>query len=36
MFCVDSLRRICTGESSEHNWANVSETICLEMLVFGK
>ena len=35
MFCVDSLRRICM-ESSEHNWANVSETICPEMLVFGK
>ena len=28
-------RRIC-GESSEHNWANISETICPEMLVFGK
>ena len=23
-------------ESSEHNWANSSETICPEMLVFGK
>ena len=23
-------------ESSEHNWANISETICPEMLVFGK
>ena len=23
-------------ESSEHNWANTSETICPEMLVFGK
>ena len=22
-------------ESSEHNWANISETICPEMLVFG-
>ena len=27
-------RRICM-ESSEHNWANISGTICLEMLVFG-
>ena len=23
-------------ESSELNWANISETICREMLVFGK
>ena len=23
-------------ESSEHNWANISETTCPEMLVFGK
>ena len=23
-------------ESSEHNWANISETICPTMLVFGK
>ena len=23
-------------ESSEHNWANISETVCPEMLVFGK
>ena len=22
--------------SSEHNWANIAETICPEMLVFGK
>ena len=28
-------RKICM-ESSEHNWANISETICPEMLVFGK
>ena len=28
-------RRICM-ESSEHNWANISGTICPEMLVFGK
>ena len=28
-------RRICM-ESSEYNWANISETICTEMLVFGK
>ena len=28
-------RRICM-ESSEHNWANISETICAERLVFGK
>ena len=28
-------RRICM-ESLEHNWANVSETICFRMLVFGK
>ena len=28
-------RRICV-KSSEHNWANISETICPEMLVFGK
>ena len=23
-------------ESSEHNWANIAETICPGMLVFGK
>ena len=23
-------------ESSEHNWANISETICPTMLIFGK
>ena len=23
-------------ESSEHNWANISETICPAMLIFGK
>ena len=23
-------------ESSEHNWANISKTICPTMLVFGK
>ena len=28
-------KRICM-ESSEQNWANISETICPEMLVFGK
>ena len=28
-------RRICM-ESSKHNWANISETICPTMLVFGK
>ena len=28
-------RRICM-ESSEHNWASILETICPEMLVFGK
>ena len=28
-------KRICM-ESSEHNWANIVETICPEMLVFGK
>ena len=28
-------RRICM-ESSEQNWANFAETICPEMLVFGK
>ena len=28
-------RKICM-ESSEHNWANISQTICPEMLVFGK
>ena len=28
-------RRICM-ESSEHNWANISETIYPTMLVFGK
>ena len=28
--------RIICMESSEHNWANISETICPEMLVFGK
>ena len=31
----DFLRSICR-ESSEHNWANSSERICPEMLVFGK
>ena len=31
-------RRICmeSSHSSEHNWANISETICPEILVFGK
>ena len=29
-------RRICIMKSSEHNWANISETIFPEMLVFGK
>ena len=28
-------RRICV-ESSQHNWANISETICPELLIFGK
>ena len=28
-------RRICM-ESSPHNWANISETICPKMLIFGK
>ena len=28
-------RRICM-ESSEHNWASMSETICPTVLVFGK
>ena len=28
-------RRICV-ESSEHNWANILETICPEMLIFRK
>ena len=28
-------RRICM-ESPEHNWANISETICPKTLVFGK
>ena len=28
-------RRICM-ESSEYNWANISETICTKMLVFGR
>ena len=28
-------RRICM-ESSKHNWANISETICPTMLIFGK
>ena len=27
--------RICV-ESSEHNWANILETICPEMLIFRK
>ena len=27
-------RRICM-ESSQHNWANISETICPELLIFG-
>ena len=28
-------RRICK-ESSEHNWADISETICPQIIVFGK
>ena len=28
-------KRICI-ELSEQNWANISETVCPEMLVFGK
>ena len=28
-------RRICM-ESSEHNWANISETICPKLLIFGE
>ena len=28
-------RSICM-ESLDHNWANISETICPEKLVFGK
>ena len=28
-------RRICV-ESSEHNWANILEKICPEMLIFRK
>ena len=42
-FCSDNsiqltqvkFRRICM-ESSEHSWANITETICPEMLIFGK
>ena len=29
-------RRIICMESLEHKWANIAETICPEMLVFGK
>ena len=29
------IRRVCM-EFSEHNWATISETICREMLIFGK
>ena len=29
------IRRICM-ESSEHNWANISEAICSQKLLFGK
>ena len=28
-------RRVCI-EFSKHNWATISETICPEMLIFGK
>ena len=28
-------RRVCM-EFSKHNWATISETICPEMLIFGK
>ena len=29
------IRRVCM-EFSEYNWATISETICREMLIFGK
>ena len=29
------IRRVCM-EFSEYNWATISETICPEMLIFGK
>ena len=28
-------RRVCK-EFSKHNWATISDTICPEMLIFGK
>ena len=31
----NKIRRVCM-EFSKHNWATVSETICPEMLIFGK
>ena len=37
-FWVDpkkKIRRVCM-EFSEYNWATISETICREMLIFGK
>ena len=36
-FGVDpkKIRRVCM-EFSEYNWATISETICREMLIFGK
>ena len=36
-FSVDpkKFRRVCM-EFSKHNWATISETICSEMLIFGK
>ena len=29
------IRRVCM-EFSDYNWATISETICPEMLIFGK
>ena len=32
---LQKIRRVCM-EFSKHNWGTISETICPEMLIFGK
>ena len=35
-FLLNRTETLATQATSEHNWANIAETICPEMLVFGK
>ena len=34
--CLEKKFRSVCMEFSKHNWATISETICPEMLIFGK